>query len=499
MTENLFFGKKQKKTAGFFRISAVILALLVLLFSEAFSAFSVRADNDAYGEDAYKYMKIMNDCFGRRINNNEITTDKTTLYDAKTYLIEKMAEFGYTANLYEGTINAHDFTSMTFLKPGLSAKKLVIGAHYDCVDTNGCEDNGTGVGMVLELAKRFAGTDTPLTLEFCFWDGEEYRGYAGSFIYLSQIQDRDNILCYINLDSIGSGDNMYAYGGDYDENGVLLRSWGYNMAMTLSRELGIDLHEMPDGIDRYVPPTRTTNSDQYYFNEFGIPYIYFEANAWVNDAGVQMNSRYAFFYNSALDAFADTNGQIIHTKYDDLDVLESLVPGRIQSHLTDFSRIISELIRRMDENSPAIYAAYVPYKVPETEEEVGNNETSAAGNGSENETEGNDTSPAESENKEETEPSEDAENPENANDGESGENGDAENPGDTEIAENTTAAGEPLAEAIDGEEENSADISGAASGKEKLPAAAVWGWCVIGAAGIAFLFSLYKIITILRK
>ena len=350
----------------FGRILSAFLAALVLIGSAGTNI--VRADNEEYGAEAYEDMNVICENFGWRINDNDRNGgDKTQLNNMARWINEKMSRWGYNVRYYDGAIENHTFRSLTYKKQVNSEKRIVIGAHYDSAEHYGCEDNGTGVSLALELAKRFANTATNLSLEFCFWDGEEFRGMAGSYLYLEQVEDLQNIFFYINLDSIGSGDNMFVYGGEYDEDGVLQRSWGYNMAMTLSQELRVDIHEMPDGISRYVRPTRDDASDQYYFNKRGIPYVYFEANAWLKPDGTEGNPEKPYNYNSVLDAFADENGRIIHTKYDNLQVLESIVPGRIQEHLTGFSRVTSEMIRRMDLSSPEMYAPYVHYTAPVVE------------------------------------------------------------------------------------------------------------------------------------
>jgi len=343
--------------------------VLSVLFGSGTTA--VKADNEDYGTEAYQDLQVIFENFGWRINNNELNGgDKTQLNSMARWINEKMSMWGYNVRYFDGAIENHSFRSLTYKKAGKSEKRIVIGAHYDCAETYGVEDNGTGVSLALELAERFADTETNLTLEFCFWDGEEYRGMAGSYLYLEQVEDIDNIFCYINLDSIGSGDNMYVYGGKYDDGGVLQQSWGYNMAMTLSQELGVDIHEMPDGIGRYVRPTRNDASDQYYFYQRNIPYVYFEANAWLTADGTEGNPEKPYNYNSVLEAFSDTNGRIIHTKYDNLNTLEAIVPGRIQEHLTGFSKVVSEMIRQMDLSSPETYAKYVHYTAPVDPEET---------------------------------------------------------------------------------------------------------------------------------
>ena len=347
------------------RTLIILYGLLVLCLAAAAVRFpEVHADNEDYGVKAYEYVRYLNDHFPQRINNHEITGDKTRLLETRQWIVSEMAGFGYNNPEYWYGENLGDeYATVTFHKAGKSEKTIMIGAHYDCVDTKGAEDNGTGVGMVLELADRFKDVETNLSIDFCFYDGEEFLQMAGSYRVLADLRDYNparyqNILIGINLDSIGSGDRLHVYGGKYGEDGVLYQSWGYNMAMTIAADLGVELHEMPAGIEQYIPPTRSNASDHQYFYMQDLPYMYFEANAWLKPDGSVGNPEKPYNYNSALECFSDTNGRIIHTKYDDLDVLEELVPGRIAAHLRDCARVVSAIIREMDESSPEKYAHY---------------------------------------------------------------------------------------------------------------------------------------------
>ena len=165
-------------------------------------------------------------------------------------------------------------------------------------------------------------------------------------------------MLYINLDCLGAGDKMFVYGGCW-EDGTLVRDWGYNYAMALAEQFGIELNTIPPLAEEqwFKAPTRTIGSDQMYFNDADIPYIYFEANAWVNEEGVEQypNGNKAFQYNTADPRFADTQGQINHTHHDDLDHLEEMFPGRIESHMRQFSKILTEILLKTDENTPAAY------------------------------------------------------------------------------------------------------------------------------------------------
>ena len=84
---------------------------------------------------------------------------------------------------------------------------LVIGAHLDSWDlATGCQDNGTGSIMVLEVAKAFAALPHPpqRSIRFVLWTGEE-PGLLGSRFYVKQhVRELDKCVAVLNTDN-GAG------------------------------------------------------------------------------------------------------------------------------------------------------------------------------------------------------------------------------------------------------------------------------------------------------
>jgi len=97
---------------------------------------------------------------------------------------------------------------------------IVVGAHLDSVSKGpGINDNGSGSGMILEMALQLvgAGSDTatnlhplpPILLEskvrFCFWAAEEL-GLLGSNYYVEHLpeQEKEKIVMNLNFDMIAS-------------------------------------------------------------------------------------------------------------------------------------------------------------------------------------------------------------------------------------------------------------------------------------------------------
>lgn len=153
---------------------------------------------------------------------------------------------------------------------------IVISAHYDHVGErggevyNGADDNASGVGALLELARYFQAKPTPYSLLFAAWDAEEIglRG-ANHFVYEPTVP-LENIILNINMDMIGRNakEQIYICGaGHYPELRAPLDS--------IAKDPPIQVrfgHESPT-------PTRfddwTYASDHGEFHKKGIPFLYF--------------------------------------------------------------------------------------------------------------------------------------------------------------------------------------------------------------------------------
>lgn len=316
---------------------------------------------DLYGVEAYANLEALYQNFPQRINEENNRSENVT--NAGLWIQSQLESYGYEVSTHEFT--HFDFTGTNYFvtKPGNSEKTIVIGAHYDSMPTAGVDDNGSGVSVLLELAHRFHDLETPCTLQFVFFDTEEYGAYAGSscFVYTYLIPNNllDNVLCCINLDSIGGGDRLYGYGGEYNEDGELTREWVYDEANLIADDLGLDLYTLPEQVEEFQSPTRLLGSDSYYFAKEGIPYLYMEASLWCNDDGTGGNdeTHLTCHYQTADEAFASTGGQIMHTEFDDLARLNELLPGRVQKNLHDASAIVTGMLLDISPNTEAGIAA----------------------------------------------------------------------------------------------------------------------------------------------
>ncbi len=349
---------KVKKCLSALVSFALVCALLVGLGLA--SEVPAQADGD-FGTDAYTYMEYLSTNYPERIAGSDVVNE------ARNWLISTVQGFGYevSAEYCEGTspLGWGDYTgyNLTFTKQGASEKTIVVCAHYDCAWTTGADDNASGVGVLLETAKRVFSEELPYTVQFILFDIEE-PGCVGSQYYVEHASQEylDSLLCVINIDTVAAGDVMYAYGGDVDEQGSFLRTWALWQTIEIAQSLNIDVTIHPDVNSDYPTPTKNDGSDQTAFNAVGIPYVYFEASNW-------NGGNYTNFYQTSNSLVE--NGKIMHVaEYDNMTFLNATFPGRVQEHLIAYSRLVYEML----------YKIYDPSEVLEesSEEETSVEETS---------------------------------------------------------------------------------------------------------------------------
>ena len=88
-------------------------------------------------------------------------------------------------------------------------KRIVVGAHYDGVDTPAANDNASGTAVILELAKVLSDQKIalPYDVEFIAFGAEEI-GLIGSKFHVENmsIEERDKVIAMLNFDMVGIGD-----------------------------------------------------------------------------------------------------------------------------------------------------------------------------------------------------------------------------------------------------------------------------------------------------
>ncbi|WP_062356373.1 M28 family peptidase [Herbidospora yilanensis] len=97
---------------------------------------------------------------------------------------------------------------------------LILGAHLDSVEAGpGINDNGSGVGVVLEIAEQLARMRPERAVRFAFWGAEEV-GLVGSTHYVRNLsaEEKAKIAGYVNLDMVATENHGY---GVYDSDNAI--------------------------------------------------------------------------------------------------------------------------------------------------------------------------------------------------------------------------------------------------------------------------------------
>jgi len=155
---------------------------------------------------------------------------------------------------------------------------LILTAHYDHMGNrkgeiyNGADDNASGVGALLELARYFAKAPTDYSLIFVAFDAEEI-GLKGAQYFTEEPPiPLTAITCNINMDMVGRNaqSEIYICGTKhYPQLLPALQPLAAGQTEGLRVSFG---HDSPDPrpIDDW-----TQASDHGYFHKAGIPFLYF--------------------------------------------------------------------------------------------------------------------------------------------------------------------------------------------------------------------------------
>ncbi|CAH2212477.1 M20/M25/M40 family metallo-hydrolase [Tepidibacter aestuarii] len=146
-------------------------------------------------------------------------------------------------------------------KNARNAKTVIIGAHMDCVDTPGANDNCSGVTGLLELARASQMLKLNYNVKFVAFGAEEI-GLVGSQKYVESLsqEEKDNIACMINMDMIGVGETLGIMTATDNSNTYMA-----DLAEKCTKELGYNY-------DRSVED----RSDHTSFDTVGIPSVHFD-------------------------------------------------------------------------------------------------------------------------------------------------------------------------------------------------------------------------------
>nr|WP_262381740.1 autotransporter domain-containing protein [Pseudomonas sp. WS 5406] len=223
---------------------------------------------------------------------------------------------------------------------GTKPQYVVIGAHFDTYfgrpTLQGLDDNGSGASVLTEVAKNLGGLSLENGLQIVGFGAEE-EGLRGSRAFVDSLSasQRANMLAMINLDSLITGDMMYAHAGQNSTANPALASLREH-TFQIAKELNIPLFSNP-GLDPQYPKGTGCCSDGEAFEPLNIPILYIEATNWeLGD----------------LDGYTQTDnpkipgGSTWHDPTEDNKAVltDAFGQARIDQRLRDYSRLLSRLV-----------------------------------------------------------------------------------------------------------------------------------------------------------
>lgn len=147
------------------------------------------------------------------------------------------------------------------------AKTLIVGAHYDGVDTPAANDNASGISTIMESARILSKKNLDCNIKFIAFGAEEI-GLVGSNYYVQSLNSDDlqNTIAMINADMVGIGNNLCVYTMDSSKDSLTA-----DLAVSCMNDFQYDNRR-----------DESNRSDHVAFEAAGIPVAYFEYGPFVD-------------------------------------------------------------------------------------------------------------------------------------------------------------------------------------------------------------------------
>lgn len=333
---------------------SVVAALTLLTGSQAFA----EAKYGDYGTETA--LTLARDYAGRYTGSDkevkaaDYMQVRMTIDGSNNQVNRQTFDFVASRNPFSGQTLMSNNIVVTQKGVADTGKTLFVGAHYDSAiaypnyeNLEALDDNASGAGVLTELTNNLTGIDTEHNIQFVAFGAEE-GGLKGSKAFVDRLTDTEKAtaLGMINLDSLITGDKMYANAGRnaYDNNGneVAANVGLRENALRIAKELGITLDVnpaiiAPGATEPYEPYGVGCCSDQESFDNI-MPVVGFEATNWA--------------LGPDYDGYTQTENPNIPGGYtwhnpelDNEEVLTDVFGAdRIAQRMRDYSRIVSRLI-----------------------------------------------------------------------------------------------------------------------------------------------------------
>lgn len=291
---------------------------------------------------AYEYGEYAGETVDRLINDYPGRYRGTASFAGATdWMEQRLSAAGYNSYRQDFTWAGNRSSQNVIVEAGgITGKNLVIGAHFDTAlnrpTLQGLDDNASGAGVLTEVARNLVGLSFEDGVTFIGFGAEE-EGLRGSRAYVASLDAtaRARLTGMINIDSLITGDMMYAHAGSDSVTAPKLTSLREH-TFRIAQELGIDLHTNP-GLNPGYPAGTGCCSDAESFEGLGIPVLFVEATNWdIGDLdGYEQTTNPAIpggatWHNPALD--------------NETVLVGAFGAERIKQRLRDYSRLLTRLV-----------------------------------------------------------------------------------------------------------------------------------------------------------
>jgi hypothetical protein len=300
-----------------------------------------------------------------------------------SYIQAKFFEFGYHTDIQHFTFNSRGKKGQSsniiaeFSQFDTAEKPtIILGAHYDSTamktGSMGATDNGAGVAAMLAIAEALIDKrPTKYNIRFIAFGAEEI-GLQGSNYYVGDLvknKQLTHIAAMINFDTIAGGDKVYVhsahttpyshckserYRGESYSSETSIRDALLSASINVLGEnskyvIHPDYKGYPEGVTG-------SWSDHASFACAGVPIAYVEStnfaingkegfDGYSQSTAEQLWTCYDKEKSTACDKTSENNwGNIWHTKFDSLEQLDEIFPGRVERQLGDNVQVLIELL-----------------------------------------------------------------------------------------------------------------------------------------------------------
>ncbi len=192
-----------------FSISALFAATLIIL--QAAVSLDIQ-DQDPFPEGAHHEAmahRLQADIQALSAPGERVT--RMAQLAAANYLETEVSRMGYHTWVQEYEYEGENYPNVIASRSPLSSDShyIVLMAHFDSIGWGkpprapGADDDGSGLAVLLELARTFQEVDSPRPLVFCFFSNEEV-GLRGSRAFVNWAEENNiPIEAAVNLDILG--------------------------------------------------------------------------------------------------------------------------------------------------------------------------------------------------------------------------------------------------------------------------------------------------------